>query len=216
MVQARDMGRTSRSVLIHFMAEELPPSVKMFGILYAYFNFRPKVEVCVNCRQVGHRRDVCHLPNCLTYPGCGQKHPADHPCTPECVDCGDAHMTGDKACNKRFQRGNSRPSRPRQTQQQQQKQQMQQQHEFQLEKESFPRIEDRNRGSGSKSPARSESRSRDLGSQSGKPKEGQRKNTKDTLLDHRNEVCASEPLRRRHLQILEDNPVRTVSEVIRV
>ncbi|KAH8042581.1 hypothetical protein HPB51_024802 [Rhipicephalus microplus] len=45
IVQARDMGRTSRSVLIHFMAEELPPSVKMFGILYAVFNFRPKVEV---------------------------------------------------------------------------------------------------------------------------------------------------------------------------
>ncbi|KAH7977135.1 hypothetical protein HPB51_027006 [Rhipicephalus microplus] len=39
IVQARDMGRTSRSVLIHFMAEELPPSVKMFGIVYAIFNF---------------------------------------------------------------------------------------------------------------------------------------------------------------------------------
>ncbi|KAH7977440.1 hypothetical protein HPB49_001592 [Dermacentor silvarum] len=63
IVQARDMGRTSRCVLIHFMAEELPPSVKMFGILYAVFNFRPKVEACVNCRQVGHRRDVSpHLP----------------------------------------------------------------------------------------------------------------------------------------------------------
>ncbi|KAH7937370.1 hypothetical protein HPB49_011121 [Dermacentor silvarum] len=33
IVESRDMGRTSRSVLIHFMAEELPPSVKMFGIL---------------------------------------------------------------------------------------------------------------------------------------------------------------------------------------
>ncbi|KAH7933239.1 hypothetical protein HPB49_010680 [Dermacentor silvarum] len=166
IVLARDMGRTSRSVLIHFMAEELPPSVNMFGILYAVFNFRSKVEACVNCRQVGHRRDGCPLPNRLTCPGCGQKHPADHPCTPECVVCGDAHMTGDRACKKRFQRVNSRPSRPRQTQQQQQKQQ--QQHEFQLEKESFPRIADRNRGSGSKSPGRSESRSRDPGSQSGK------------------------------------------------
>ncbi|KAH7979737.1 hypothetical protein HPB49_010751 [Dermacentor silvarum] len=165
IVQARDMGRTARSVLIHFMAEELPPSVKMFGILYAVFNFRPKVEACLNCRQVGHRRDVCPVPNGLICPGCGQKHPADHPCTPECVVCGNAHMTGDRACKKRFQRGNSHPSRPRQTQQQQQKQQ---QHEFQLEKESFPRIEDRNRGSGSKSPGRSESCSRDPRSQSGK------------------------------------------------
>ncbi|KAH6948669.1 hypothetical protein HPB50_025745 [Hyalomma asiaticum] len=84
------MGHTSRSVLIHFMAEELSPSVKMFGVLYAVFKFRPKVEACLNCRQVGHRRDVCPLPNRLTCPGCGQKRPADHPCTPQCVICGDA------------------------------------------------------------------------------------------------------------------------------
>ncbi|KAH6929047.1 hypothetical protein HPB50_022522 [Hyalomma asiaticum] len=105
IVQARDMGRTSRSVLIHFMAEELPPSVKMFGVLYAVFKFRPKVEACINCRQVGHRRDVCPLPNRLTCPGCGQKHQADHPCTPQCVICGDAHATGDRSCKKRFKRG---------------------------------------------------------------------------------------------------------------
>ncbi|KAH7982881.1 hypothetical protein HPB52_007916 [Rhipicephalus sanguineus] len=174
IVQARDMGRTSRSVLIHFMAEELPPSVKMFGILYAVFNFRPKVEACLNCRQVGHRRDVCPLPNRLTCSSCGQKHPEDRPCTPQCLICGDAHMTGDRACKQRFQRGYSRPSRPRQRPQQEQEQ-----HEFKLEKESFPSIQDGNRGSRSKSPGRksgskgkspgrSSSQSRDLDTKSGK------------------------------------------------
>ncbi|KAH8040561.1 hypothetical protein HPB51_011389 [Rhipicephalus microplus] len=45
IVQARrDMGHTSRSVIIHFMAEELPPCVKMLDILYPVFNFRPKVK----------------------------------------------------------------------------------------------------------------------------------------------------------------------------
>ncbi|KAH7961403.1 hypothetical protein HPB52_008880 [Rhipicephalus sanguineus] len=156
------------------MAEELPPSVKMFGILYAVFNFRPKVEACLNCRQVGHRRDVCPLPNRLTCSSCGQKHPEDHPCTPQCVICGDAHMTGDRACKQRFQRGYSRPSRPRQRPQQEQEQ-----HEFKLEKESFPSIQDGNRGSRSKSPGRksgskgkspgrSSSQSRDLDTKSGK------------------------------------------------
>ncbi|KAL1479474.1 hypothetical protein MTO96_051813, partial [Rhipicephalus appendiculatus] len=176
IVQARDMGRASRSVLIHFMAEELPPSVKIFGILYAVFNFRPKVEACLNCRQVGHRRDVCPLPNRLTCSSCGQKHPEDHPCTPQCVICGDAHMTGDRACKQRFQRGSSRPFRPRQRLQQEQQQQ---QHEFLLEEEYFPSIHDGNRGNRSKSPGRnhgikgkipgrSASQSRDLGTQSGK------------------------------------------------
>ncbi|KAH7987128.1 hypothetical protein HPB51_026546 [Rhipicephalus microplus] len=138
IVQARDMGRTSRSVLIHIMAEELPPSVKMFGILYAVFNFRPKVEACLNCRQVGHRRDVCPLPNRLTCSNCGQKHPEDYPCTPQCVICGDAHKTGDRACKQRFQRGFSRLSRSRQRPQQEHQQE---QPEFQLEKEFFPSID---------------------------------------------------------------------------
>ncbi|KAH8009866.1 hypothetical protein HPB51_020658 [Rhipicephalus microplus] len=142
------------NVLIHFMAEELPPSVKMFGILYAVFNFRLKVEACLNCRQVGHRRDVCPLPNRLTCSSCGQKHPEDYPCTPQCVICGDAHKTGDRACKQRFQRGFSRLSRPRQRPQQEHQQE---QPEFQLEKESFPSIDDRNRSSRSKSPGRNRS-----------------------------------------------------------
>ncbi|KAH8035418.1 hypothetical protein HPB51_005142 [Rhipicephalus microplus] len=161
IVQARDMGCTSRSVLIHFMAEELPPSVKMFGILYAIFNFRTNVEVCLNCRQVGHQRDVCPLPNCLTCSGCGQKHPQDYPCTPQCVICGDAHKTGDRACKQRFQRAFSRLSRPRQRPQQEHQQE---QPEFQLEKEFFSSIDNRNRSSRFKSPGRNRSsRSRSPG-----------------------------------------------------
>ncbi|KAH8025649.1 hypothetical protein HPB51_010733 [Rhipicephalus microplus] len=159
------MGRTSRSVLIHFMAEELPPSVKMFGILYAVFNFRPKVEACLNCRQVGHRRDVCPLPNRLTCSSCGQKHPEDYPCTPQCVICGDAHKTGDRACKQRFQRGFSRLSRPRQRPPQEHQQE---QPEFQLEKEFFSSIDDRNRSSRSKSPGQNRSsRSRSPGRKRG-------------------------------------------------
>ncbi|KAH8042058.1 hypothetical protein HPB51_020232 [Rhipicephalus microplus] len=154
IVQARDMGRTSRSVLIHFMAVELPPSVKMFGIFYAVFNFRLKVEACLNCRQVGHRRDLCPLPNRLTCSSCGQKHPEDYPCTPQCVICGDAHKTGDRACKQRFQRGFSRLSRPRQRPQQENQQE---QPEFHLEKEFFSSIDDRNRSSRSKSPGRNRS-----------------------------------------------------------
>ncbi|KAH8034006.1 hypothetical protein HPB51_018517 [Rhipicephalus microplus] len=118
------MGRTSRSVLIHFMAEELPPPVEMFGILYAVFNFRPKVEACLNCRQVGHRRDVCPLPNRLTCSSCGQKHPEGYVPLHSTV----RHMwrrsqDGRQGMKQRFQRGFSRPSRPRQRPQQEHQQQ---------------------------------------------------------------------------------------------
>ncbi|KAH8022824.1 hypothetical protein HPB51_005984 [Rhipicephalus microplus] len=143
----------------------------MFGILYAVFNFQPKVKACLNCRQVGHRRDVCPLPNRLTCSSCGQKHPKDYPCTPQCVICGDAHKMGDRVCKQRFQRGFSRPSRLRQRLQQEHQHQ---QPEFQLEKDSFPSIGDgncssesksagRNRRNRSKSPGRSALQSRDFG-----------------------------------------------------
>ncbi|KAH8024660.1 hypothetical protein HPB51_000313 [Rhipicephalus microplus] len=164
------MGCTSRSVLIHFIAENLPPPVKTAGIFYAIFNFRQKVEACLNCRQVSHRRDVCPLPKRLTCSSCGQKHPEDYACTPQCVICGDAHKTGDRACKQRFQRGFSRLYSPRERPQQEHQLE---QPEFQLEKEFFSSIYDRNcssrsrspgrnRGSKSKSPGRSASQSRDF------------------------------------------------------
>ncbi|KAH7943474.1 hypothetical protein HPB52_008881 [Rhipicephalus sanguineus] len=51
IVQARDMGRTSKSVLIHFMSDTLPESVKFFGSVFGVYSFRPKQcsPICIAC-----------------------------------------------------------------------------------------------------------------------------------------------------------------------
>ncbi|KAL1444630.1 hypothetical protein MTO96_029732 [Rhipicephalus appendiculatus] len=91
LVQAQDMGHTSKSLLIHFMSDTLPESVKFFGSVFGVYSFRPKVEACTNCRRTGHRRDVCPEPmrsHCLV---CRQQHQADQQCSPTCIACGGSH-----------------------------------------------------------------------------------------------------------------------------
>lgn len=150
IVQARDMGRTSKSVLIHFMSDTLPESVKFFGSVFGVYSFRPKVEACTNCRRTGHRRDVCPEPmrsHCLD---CGQQHPADQQCSPICIACGGDHRTGDRLCRRKYQRGTTERTRTSTPHQQQTTP------DFQVDQASFPPLtsatgEGR---TGSKSPRR--------------------------------------------------------------
>ncbi|KAH7944216.1 hypothetical protein HPB52_017420 [Rhipicephalus sanguineus] len=81
IVQARDMGRTSKSVLIHFMSDTLP------------------------------ERDVCPEPMRLHCLDCGQQHPADQQCSPICIACGGDHRTGDRLCRRIYQRGTTERTR---------------------------------------------------------------------------------------------------------
>ncbi|KAL1442611.1 hypothetical protein MTO96_046336 [Rhipicephalus appendiculatus] len=132
IVQARDMGRTSKSVLIHFMSVTLPESVKFFGSVFGVYSFRPKVEACTNCRRTGHRRDVCPEPMCSHCLDCGQQHQADKQCSPTCIACGGSHRTGDRLCRRKYQRGTAQRTRTSTPLQ------YQTTSDFQLEQASFP------------------------------------------------------------------------------
>lgn len=110
IVQARTMGRTSKSLLLHFDADELPDSIVYFGVLYPVYPFIPKVEACTNCRRVGHRRDVCPEPPQQRCPYCGNQHLKEEICDPVCIVCGGGHRTGDNSCKKRFQRPQTKTS----------------------------------------------------------------------------------------------------------
>ncbi|KAH8038507.1 hypothetical protein HPB51_001680 [Rhipicephalus microplus] len=106
IVPARDMGHTSKSMLIHFMSDTFSESVKFFGSAFGVYSFRPKVEACTNCRQTGqHCRDVCPEPMRFHCLDCGQQRSADQQCSPTCIACGGAHKTGDRLCRRRYQRG---------------------------------------------------------------------------------------------------------------
>ncbi|KAH8021472.1 hypothetical protein HPB51_015868 [Rhipicephalus microplus] len=121
IVQARDIGCTSKSVLIHFMSDTLPESVKFLSSVLGVDSFRPKMEACTNCRLDGVSKR--RLPRTLRYHclDCGQQHPADQQCYPTCSACDRAHKTGDRLCRRRYQRGktqwerNPSPHQPQET-----------------------------------------------------------------------------------------------------
>ncbi|KAH7937538.1 hypothetical protein HPB49_012881 [Dermacentor silvarum] len=70
-------------------------------------------KVCrgvITCGTVGHRIDNCPHPDMARCGSCGQRVGAseqglaEHECTPSCMVCGEAHLTGSADCNGKFRR----------------------------------------------------------------------------------------------------------------
>lgn len=82
------------------------------------YPFKRKQEACFACWRPGHRKDVCpHPPSAERCTTCGTTSPQpNHPCTPSCILCGEAHLTGTAGCRNRFQprRKTSTPAMARQ------------------------------------------------------------------------------------------------------
>ncbi|KAL1481385.1 hypothetical protein MTO96_034501, partial [Rhipicephalus appendiculatus] len=64
--------------------------------------YRGSPDACTNCRQPGHRHDVCPCPKTNLWPRCGTQHlPQEPPCTPKCILCEGSHLTGTGSCKGR-------------------------------------------------------------------------------------------------------------------
>ncbi|KAG0433900.1 hypothetical protein HPB47_019494, partial [Ixodes persulcatus] len=77
------------------------------GMLLCY-PYREKIETCFNCRQTGHRADVCRQATSNKCRSCGTEHSNTNPdgstysCKPVCIICGGEHETGTQVCPHRF------------------------------------------------------------------------------------------------------------------
>ncbi|KAH7951449.1 hypothetical protein HPB52_009297 [Rhipicephalus sanguineus] len=101
ILAARRMGKT-HSILITFDANEVPHSIKYMGAIHRCTPYRGSPDACTNCRQPGHRYDVCPNPKSNLCPRCGTQHlPQEPPCTPKCILCEDSHLTGTGSCKGR-------------------------------------------------------------------------------------------------------------------
>ncbi|KAL1433844.1 hypothetical protein MTO96_012183 [Rhipicephalus appendiculatus] len=95
------MGKT-HSILITFDANEVPNSIKYMGAIHRCTPYRGSPDACTNCRQPGHRHDVCPSPKTNLCPRCGTQHlPQEPPCTPKCILCEGSHLTGTGSCKGR-------------------------------------------------------------------------------------------------------------------
>ncbi|KAH7956939.1 hypothetical protein HPB52_013789 [Rhipicephalus sanguineus] len=106
VVGARRLGKT-RHFVITLAGHTLPKHVRYLALTLWVYPFRERVEECFNCRQTGHRTDVCSKPEQNTCRRCGESHqqPTDGEelaCPAQCVVCKGGHLTGSRNGKYRF------------------------------------------------------------------------------------------------------------------
>ncbi|KAH7958638.1 hypothetical protein HPB49_003599 [Dermacentor silvarum] len=118
ILAARRMGKT-HSILITLDANAVSHSIKDMGAIHRCTLYRGSPGACTDCRQPGHRRDVCQNPKTNLCPRCGTHHSQqDPPCTPKCILCEGPHLTGTGLCKGRnLHQPRKQPSHPEMQQQ---------------------------------------------------------------------------------------------------
>ncbi|KAH7938368.1 hypothetical protein HPB49_022879 [Dermacentor silvarum] len=113
ILAARRMGKT-HSILITFDANSVPHSIKYMRAIHRCTLYRGSPDAFTNCRQPGHRHDVCPSPKTNISPRCGTQHSQQHlPSTPKCILCEGPHLTGTGSCKGRnLHQPRKQPSHP--------------------------------------------------------------------------------------------------------
>ncbi|XP_049528169.1 uncharacterized protein LOC125947456 [Dermacentor silvarum] len=101
VLHARMMGPTN-TALITFSGTHVPHYVRMYGAELRCHIYRPRQQVCSVCLSMGHRADVCPMPDKPRCAACGISNPPkEHECTPKCIHCDGAHPATDPRCPSR-------------------------------------------------------------------------------------------------------------------
>ncbi|KAH7967220.1 hypothetical protein HPB49_023577 [Dermacentor silvarum] len=118
ILAAQRIGKT-HSTLITFDANAVPHSIKYMGAIHHCTLYRGSPGACTNCKQPGHRHDVCPSPKTNLCPCCGTQHSQqDPPCTPKCILCEGPHLTDTGSCKGRnLHEPRKQPSHPEMLQQ---------------------------------------------------------------------------------------------------
>ncbi|KAH7978641.1 hypothetical protein HPB49_006257 [Dermacentor silvarum] len=85
--RARMLG-SSNTALLTFSGGTRPKCVYYMGVEMRCTEYRPTVQMCLECMQEGHRSDVCPNPKNICR-GCGLENPPPqgHECEVECAVC---------------------------------------------------------------------------------------------------------------------------------
>ncbi|KAG0438551.1 hypothetical protein HPB47_016968 [Ixodes persulcatus] len=103
-------------MLMSIEGTKLPRQDTLCHAVLLCYPYREKVETCFNCKQTGHRADVCRQATSNKCRSCGTELSNTNPdgstytCKPVCIICGSKHETGFKVCRHRFVRRKKTPS----------------------------------------------------------------------------------------------------------
>ena len=96
------LSNGTRTILLTFDGEILPPDVDLFFVKHHLELYIPPTKMCFNCFRYGHIKDQCRskTPLCER---CGKtKHEKIEDCPnkngPKCINCSREHLPKDKSC----------------------------------------------------------------------------------------------------------------------
>lgn len=105
----RKLG-TSNVAVLTFVGRRVPRYVHYNCECAVVREYKRTVPACYQCGTIGHRIDNCPHPDVTRCGYCGQRVGAseqglaEHECTPSCMVCGEAHLTGSADCKGKFRR----------------------------------------------------------------------------------------------------------------
>ncbi|KAH8020895.1 hypothetical protein HPB51_008007 [Rhipicephalus microplus] len=88
-------------IIVLFDGHKVPNYVSYHSTLIKCTLYRKKVEVFYACGLLGHRTDVCRMPDDSVCKACRQEE--DHVCELICSLCGTKHLTASRECQHRYQ-----------------------------------------------------------------------------------------------------------------
>ncbi|KAH7944947.1 hypothetical protein HPB49_002512 [Dermacentor silvarum] len=116
ILAARRMGKT-HSILITFDANAVLHSIKYMGAIKYIHRctlYHGSPDACINCRQPGHRHDVCRSLQDESLPPLWNTASSTRPpCTPKCILCEGPHFSSTGSCEGRnLHQPRKQPSHP--------------------------------------------------------------------------------------------------------
>ncbi|KAH9384738.1 hypothetical protein HPB48_026751 [Haemaphysalis longicornis] len=103
IVSARRMGAKGNAALITFEGNEIPREVLYYCGVKRVLPYLPKAVNCSRCHKIGHKYDVCPIPERCS--ACGREKTNDHKYVDarvKCRKCGGSHLGTDPRCPSRL------------------------------------------------------------------------------------------------------------------
>ncbi|KAG0440129.1 hypothetical protein HPB47_016394 [Ixodes persulcatus] len=102
ILDARPMGKKSKTALITFEGKRTPRYATYYGCMREVCAYRPRAVLCTRCLAIGDKADICPNEEEQRCPDCGRENMhGEDGCmdtSPQCKNCKGAHLATDSPC----------------------------------------------------------------------------------------------------------------------
>ena len=107
IISARRIGKTTAILVVLEPGAQMPVQLRYGHAIIPCEEYRERYPVCLKCRKIGHRADICVATGIKNCSVCGAQHPpykeGEEPkCRPKCIVCSGPHYAGSRDCKFRY------------------------------------------------------------------------------------------------------------------